>query len=45
MMVQRRGEASPEQATPEIDLPELTTPAAEVGAQIALTDEPAREAA
>jgi 3'-5' exoribonuclease len=41
----RRAEPSPERAPLEADRAELAAPAAEVGAQIALTDEPAREAA
>jgi 3'-5' exoribonuclease len=40
-----RGAPRPEQPPPGVELPQLTAPAPEVGAQIALTDEPAREAA
>jgi hypothetical protein len=41
----RRGEPTPEPAPLAAELAEPAVPAAEVGAQIALTDEPAREAA
>jgi 3'-5' exoribonuclease len=41
----RRERPAPERRVPEAEPAQLSTPAAEVGAQIALTDEPAREAA
>jgi 3'-5' exoribonuclease len=41
----RRERPAPERSTPEAEPAQLSTPATEVGAQIALTEEPAREAA